>query len=46
MQIRVRDLAPALHRELKVWAAQEDTTLNELVISILQAAVDKRASKK
>jgi predicted HicB family RNase H-like nuclease len=46
MQIRVRDLPPALHRDLKVWAAQEDTTLNELVIEILRAAVEKRAGKK
>jgi plasmid stability protein len=46
MQIRVRDLPDALHRDLKVWAAQEQITLNDLVLNILKAAVEKRQGKK
>jgi plasmid stability protein len=46
MQIRVRDLPDAIHRDLKVWAAQDQVTLNELVIGILKAALEKHQGKK
>jgi predicted HicB family RNase H-like nuclease len=36
----------ALHRDLKVWAAQDQVTLNELLISLLKAAVEKHQGGK
>jgi len=46
MQFRIRDMPDALHRDLKVWAAQDQVTMNELVINILKAALEKHQGKK
>ena len=46
MQIRVQNIPDAVHRDLKVWAAQEQITLNDLMLNIIKAAVEKRQGKK
>jgi len=46
MEIRVRNVPPTLHTEMKVLAARQQTTLNDLVLAILEEYVKKQAGKK
>ncbi len=46
--MRIRNVPPGLHKALKIMALERDTTLELLVIKILQTAVDpkKRQGEK
>jgi predicted HicB family RNase H-like nuclease len=46
MEIRVRNVPPALHRELRIMAAMEETSLNALIIRMLEDMVKKSQGKK
>lgn len=45
-EMRLYNVPEHVHRELKVRAAQERTSLNELAIRILKESVDRGKGKK
>jgi plasmid stability protein len=42
---RIRGMSDNLHRQLRVRAAEEDTTLNDLIIRLLMETLAKQGKK-
>lgn len=39
---RIRNLPERVRKELRLWAVEEERPMNDLIIALLTAAVDKR----